>query len=119
MGDVISYSYLVPNTGNVSLAGPVTVTDDKTTVTCPAGGLAPVALDHLHRQLHHHPGRPRRRLGDQHRQPRPTARPRTRTTATVTAAEPGPEPRQVPDPGDLRAVGDVISYSYLVTNTGN
>ncbi len=39
-GDVINYSYLVKNTGNVNLAGPVTVTDDKATVTCPAGGLA-------------------------------------------------------------------------------
>ena len=35
VGDVISYSYLVTNTGNVRLAGPVTVADDKATVTCP------------------------------------------------------------------------------------
>jgi uncharacterized repeat protein (TIGR01451 family) len=34
-GDVIDYDYLVTNTGNVSLQGPVVVTDDKTTVTCP------------------------------------------------------------------------------------
>jgi len=40
VGDVISYSYDVKNTGNVTLAGPVTVSDDKATVTCPAGGLA-------------------------------------------------------------------------------
>ena len=40
VGDVISYSYAVKNTGNVTLAGPVTVADDKATVTCPAGGLA-------------------------------------------------------------------------------
>ena len=43
VGDVISYSYVVKNTGNVTLAGPVTVTDDKATVTCPAGSLAPLA----------------------------------------------------------------------------
>ena len=36
VGQSISYSYLVTNTGNVRLAGPVTVTDDKATVTCPA-----------------------------------------------------------------------------------
>jgi uncharacterized repeat protein (TIGR01451 family) len=34
-GDVVDYDYLVTNTGNVSLAGPVVVTDDKTIVTCP------------------------------------------------------------------------------------
>ena len=33
---MISYSYLVTNSGNVSLAGPVTVADNKATVTCPA-----------------------------------------------------------------------------------
>src|SRR5206468_824767 len=47
VGDVISYSYKVTNSGNVTLAGPVTVTDDKATVTCPAvpaGGLAPGAF---------------------------------------------------------------------------
>ena len=34
-GQTISYSYLVTNSGNVSLAGPVTVTDDKATVDLP------------------------------------------------------------------------------------
>ena len=43
VGTIISYSYLVTNSGNVTLAGPVTVADDKATVTCPAGGLAPLA----------------------------------------------------------------------------
>ena len=36
VGQSISYSYLVTNTGNVRLAGPVTVADDKATVSCPA-----------------------------------------------------------------------------------
>ena len=44
VGQTISYSYKVTNTGNVTLAGPVTVTDDKATVTCPTGGLAPGAF---------------------------------------------------------------------------
>ena len=39
VGDVITYTYVVSNTGNTDLAGPVTVTDDKATVTCPAGDL--------------------------------------------------------------------------------
>ncbi|WP_434781523.1 beta strand repeat-containing protein [Deinococcus xinjiangensis] len=36
VGDTISYSYVVTNTGDARLVAPYTVTDDKTTVTCPA-----------------------------------------------------------------------------------
>ena len=35
VGAVITYSYNLKNTGNVTLAGLFTVTDDKTSVTCP------------------------------------------------------------------------------------
>ena len=35
-GDLLHYSYLVTNSGAAPLLGPVTVTDDKATVTCPA-----------------------------------------------------------------------------------
>jgi len=35
-GDTINYNYLVTNSGFATLSGPVTVTDDKATVTCPA-----------------------------------------------------------------------------------
>ena len=38
-GDVITYTYVVSNTGNEDLAGPVIITDDKASVTCPAGDL--------------------------------------------------------------------------------
>lgn len=34
-GDQIDYEYMVTNIGTTSLAGPVTVSDDKVTVTCP------------------------------------------------------------------------------------
>ena len=44
VGQVISYSYKITNTGNVTLAGPFTVNDNKVTVTCPATpSLAPGA----------------------------------------------------------------------------
>jgi LPXTG-site transpeptidase (sortase) family protein len=36
VGDLLHYSYLVTNSGSASLLGPVTVTDNKATVTCPA-----------------------------------------------------------------------------------
>src|SRR5205807_6780757 len=46
VNDVLHYSYLVTNSGNVDLAGPFTVADDKSTdATCPAAvtSLAPGA----------------------------------------------------------------------------
>jgi LPXTG-site transpeptidase (sortase) family protein len=36
VGGTVNYSYAVLNSGDVSLPGPVTVTDDKATATCPA-----------------------------------------------------------------------------------
>ena len=39
----IAYSYVLKNIGNVTLAGPFTVSDDKATVTCPAD--ATLAVD--------------------------------------------------------------------------
>ena len=71
-GTPITYTYLVTNNGNVTLAD-VTVTD-------PHAGLGPFTCDpaqpvesgagrddDLHGRLHHHPGRPGRRQHHQHR----------------------------------------------------
>ena len=122
VGDVITYSYMVTNSGNVTLAGPFTVTDDKATdESCPAtASLAPGRVHHLHRGT-------RSRQADldagsvtNTASATPTA-PITSPTDTATVdcqPEPGPDDRQ-----DRRrrstydAVGDVITYSYLVTNT--
>ena len=38
VGDTIDYSYDVTNSGNVTLAEPVTIADDKTTATCALSG---------------------------------------------------------------------------------
>jgi hypothetical protein len=43
VGDVISYSYLLTNSGSVALLGPFTVLDDKALVTCPdTASMAPL-----------------------------------------------------------------------------
>ena len=60
-GAVISYSYQLTNSGNVTLAGPFTVTDDKAAVTCPPRRRSlRRTVDDLHGLLHDHPGRFRR-----------------------------------------------------------
>ena len=42
VGDILRYEYLVTNTGNVTVEGPITVYDDKTSVDCPpVDALAP------------------------------------------------------------------------------
>ena len=69
VGAVISYSYLVTNSGNVTLAGPFTVADDKATASCPATAtLAPLASITVQRDAHDHAGRSGRRFADQHGQ---------------------------------------------------
>src|SRR5439155_1669836 len=44
VGQVSTYTYSISNSGNVTLAGPFSVSDDKLpTVSCPTGSLAPGA----------------------------------------------------------------------------
>ncbi len=44
VGTVLSYNYVVRNTGNVTVTGPITVADNLTIVTCPpVASLAPAA----------------------------------------------------------------------------
>ncbi len=124
----ISYSYLVSNSGNVRLAGPVTVADDKATVSCPAlstvgnndGFLDPgesitCTASYAITQADLNNGSVTN-----------TAKASAGGTdsnedsETVTAVQ---SPSLVLDktasPISADAVGDVISYTYLVSNNGN
>ena len=101
VGGTLTYSYLVTNTGNVTLTA-LAVSDDNVDAApvCAVDQPRPGRDDHLHRDLHGHPGRPRRRLRHQQRDrpaaPRPVATPHPgHRHATATAdPEPGPDPRQ-------------------------
>ena len=130
VNDVINYSFLVTNTGNVSLAGPVTINDDQATdESCPAvttvgnldGNLDPgesitctasytVDQDDLN-------------AGSVVNIADASADGTTSATDTETAdATEDPEltlVKSITSGDPYAAVNDVINYSFLVTNTGN
>ena len=129
VGDVVDYSYLVQNTGNVTITNTVAIIDDKTPVTCPAlpgGGLAPggslnCAASHVVTQSDIDTGSV------------------TNTASAATTYGPGNSLISSPDdqvtvpavqtPAMVVAksatainfinVGDTITYQYIITNTGN
>ncbi|QQS48169.1 MAG: DUF11 domain-containing protein [Acidobacteriota bacterium] len=120
VGDTISYSYKVTNTGNVTLAGPVTVVDNKATVTCPAGSLAPGAMitctaSYAITQADLDAGSVTNTAKasangvDSNEDSETVTATQTRTISLVKTAT----------PSTYDSVGDMISYSYKVTNTGN
>ena len=69
LGDKIQWSFLVKNTGNVTLTRSSSPTPRPARSTCPVTTLAPGASTTCTRDhgVHDHPGRRRRRLGGQHR----------------------------------------------------
>jgi len=123
VGDTITYEYIVTNTGNVTVTAPVSVNDDLVSVTCPAlpaGGLAPTATLTC-------------RATDTIAQEDIDAGSLTNTASatdgtttspdvseTVTATQtPALELTKTATPQTFAAVGDAISYEYVITNAGN
>jgi hypothetical protein len=124
VGTVISYSYLITNTGNVTIQGPITVTDDKATVTCPSGDLASGATmtctaTYTITQSDLDNGsvtNTATACGVYKRDTICT----NQDQATVTAeANPSISLTKSANPTTYILVGDVITYSYVITNTGN
>ena len=121
VGDVISYTYVVTNTGNVTLSGPFTVSDDQTTVTCPATPSLPIGADitctatSTITQADLDAGSLTNTASASNGSV--TSEP---VTETVTATQgPALTLAKTGTPGTYDSVGDVIAYSYVVTNTGN
>ena len=129
VGDVVSYGFVVTNTGNVRLAGPVTVADDQTSdESCPAldtvgngdGFLDPgeqvtctASYEVTQADLD---------AGSVTNVASASADGTTSNSDTQTAVgsqSTGLLVEKSATESSFAAVGEVIHYSYVVTNTGN
>lgn len=120
VGDVINYSYLVHNTSNLSIAGPVTVTDDKVPVFCPSGDLAPGTT--MTCSASYMITQPDITSGSVTNIAFASADGKTSDTDEVTVLVnlmPSLSLDKTATPATYSIAGDVILYDYLVKNTGN
>jgi uncharacterized repeat protein (TIGR01451 family) len=123
VGDVVSYSYVLSNSGNVTLTGAVSVTDDKTTVACPAlpiGGLAPGAT--LTCSASYNATQVDLNTGFVLNTASATIGTTTSATDQVNVPAlqlPALTIDKTSSTTSYNNVGDVLSYSYIVTNSGN
>ncbi|MBK7452759.1 MAG: sortase [Anaerolineales bacterium] len=122
VGDVISYSYLVTNTGNITLSGPFTVSDDKAadescpaTVTLPPSGTITCTASYTITQTDLDNGFVTNIASVSNG----TVTSATDTETVTAIQSPSLSIVKTAFPITYNVIGNVISYSYLVTNTGN
>ena len=123
-GEVITYTYVITNSGNVTLAQPFTITDDKLgTITCPAtpATLAPTETitctkTYTIKQADLDNGSITNTATGDERQP-PTSPPDTETI--FAEQSPGLSLDKSATPGTYVHAGEVITYTYVITNSGN
>ncbi len=129
-GDTITYSFTVTNTGNVAL-NPVTVTDDKIgAVTCPTGAVAPgasvtcTAAAYVLTQADVNNGKVDNTATASGKPPSGVNVTATDSVTVVVPTVPKIEIDKTAgalddNDGNGADVGDTITYSFKVTNTGN
>jgi large repetitive protein len=123
VGDLLQYRYVVTNTGNVTLAGPLTVSDDKTAVNCPAlpaGGLKPTrtltcTASYTVTQADLDAGKVTNKV---------TAEANGTTSPEDSATVPAIQrPKMTVEKQTVGTVdfseGSTVDYQYIVANTGN
>jgi len=125
-GSIVSYSYVVTNTGNVTLTDPITVSDDKiASVICPSNpGLAPsesltCSADYTVTQADVDAGSVTNiASANTVIDGVPTTSPEA--TETVDAAQaPALTLVKTALTSEFSVVGDTLDYEYVVTNSGN
>jgi uncharacterized repeat protein (TIGR01451 family) len=121
--NIITYTYVVTNTGNVTL-NPVTLTDNKLgTITLPVSSLAPGASTTA--TFKYTITSNDIKAGCITNVATATGTPLTGSkvsdtdTATVTVANPSICVNKTASPTTYSAAGNVITYTYVVTNKGN
>ncbi|WP_197021565.1 hypothetical protein [Cellulomonas sp. HZM] len=125
VGSLVTYSFVVENTGNVTLLAP-TVRDGASSWTCPVTVLAPgdsvtcAGPVHTVTQAEYDAGRVVNTAtadatydGTTYRSPEATA------TTTTTAPAPGLVLTKHASPSSNLAVGQVVTYSFTLENTGD
>ena len=124
--DVITYDYIITNTGNVTISSPFTIVDNKATVTCPSGtydlspgvGFIQCAATHLVTQPDLDAGSIVNKATATGKDPLGHSVNSNEATATVTKAHSAMTIEKSADPGPY-APYQPVTYSYKVTNTGN